>query len=68
MDIPLQEVTQILESRRSGICTCDSLKATIRSKAGEIQQKIAALGDLHRELNALLASWEDCGGRKSPVA
>ncbi len=68
MDIPLQEVTQILESRRSGICTCDSLKATIRSKAGEIQQKIAALGDLHRELNALLASWEDCGGRKPPVA
>jgi MerR family copper efflux transcriptional regulator len=68
MDIPLQDVTQILESRRSGICTCDSLKATIRSRAGEIQQKIAALGDLHRELNALLASWEDCGGRKSPVA
>ena len=68
MDIPLQDVTQILESRRSGICTCDSLKATIRSKAGEIQQKIAALGDLHCELNALLAIWEDCGGRKPPVA
>ena len=65
MEIPLQDVTRILESRRSGVCTCDSLKATIRSKAGEIEQKIAALGDLHRELEGLLNSWEDCGGRRS---
>jgi DNA-binding transcriptional MerR regulator len=65
MEIPLQDVTRILESRRSGVCTCASLKATIRSKAGDIAQKIAALGDLHRELEGLLNSWEDCGGRKS---
>ncbi|MEX0588468.1 MAG: MerR family transcriptional regulator [Cyanobium sp.] len=64
MDIPLQDVTRILESRRSGICTCESLTATIRSKAGEIEQKIYALRNLHQELNALLSSWEDCGGRK----
>ena len=68
MEIPLQNVTRILESRRSGICTCDSLKATIRSKAGEIEQKIAALGDLHRELEGLLNSWEDCGGRRSSTS
>lgn len=64
MEIPLQDVGQILESRRSGLCTCNSLQATIRSKAGEIEQKIAALRSLHVELNGLLSSWEDCGGRK----
>lgn len=64
MEIPLQDVNRILESRRSGICTCASLKATIRSKAGEIEQKIAALRHLHQELHGLLSSWEDCGGRK----
>ncbi|MFN9610841.1 MAG: MerR family transcriptional regulator, partial [bacterium] len=63
MDIPLQDVTQILESRRSGVCTCASLQATIRSKAGEIEQKIAALRDLHTELHGLLSRWEDCGGQ-----
>jgi len=64
MDIPLQDVTSILDSRRSGVCTCASLQATIRSKAGEIEQKISALNHLHQELNTLLSSWEDCGGRK----
>ena len=68
MDIPLHDVSRILESRRSGICTCASLQATIRSKAGEIEQKIAALGQLQQELNALLSSWEDCGGRKPSAA
>ena len=68
MDIPLQDVTRILESRRSGLCTCASLQSTIRSKAGEIEQKIAALRHLHQELNALLSSWEDCGGRKPSAA
>ena len=68
MEIPLQDVTRILESRRSGVCTCASLQATIRSKAGEIEQKITALRHLHRELNVLLSSWEDCGGRKPSAA
>ena len=68
MDIPLQDVTRILESRRSGICTCESLTATIRSKAGEIEQKIDALRHLHQELHGLLSSWEDCGGRKPSAA
>ena len=64
MEIPLQDVRQILESRRSGVCTCASLQDTIRSKAGEIEQKIAALRDLHSELEDLLNGWQDCGGRK----
>jgi DNA-binding transcriptional MerR regulator len=68
MDIPLQDVSRILESRRSGVCTCASLQSTIRSKAGEIEQKIYALHHLHQELNRLLSSWEDCGGRKPSAA
>ena len=64
MDIPLNEVTQILEARRSGLCTCRSLQATIHHKAGEIEQTIAALRQLQVELVELLRNWEDCGGRK----
>ena len=64
MEIPLHDVAQILESRRSGVCTCDSLQATIQIKAREIAEKIASLHTLQAELNGLLSSWEDCGGRK----
>ena len=64
MEIPLQDVRQILESRRLGVCTCDALQERIRGKAGEIEQKIAALRDLHAELQDLLSRWQDCGGRK----
>ncbi len=68
MEIPLQDVGRILESRRSGVCTCASLQETIRVKAGEIEQKIAALHALHGELTDLLRRWQDCGGRKAPAA
>ena len=68
MDIPLQDVTRILDSRRSGICTCASLQATIRRKTDEIEDKVTALRHLHQELNALLSSWEDCGGLKPAAA
>jgi MerR family transcriptional regulator, copper efflux regulator len=68
MDIPLQDVRQILESRRSGVCTCTTLQDTIRTKAGEIVHKIAALRDLHNELEDLLSRWQDCGGQKPSAA
>lgn len=64
MEIPLEDVRQILESRRSGVCTCDALQQRLRGKAGEIAQRIAALRDLHSELEDLLSRWQDCGGRK----
>ena len=64
LDIPLHDVIKILESRRSGICTCTSLQSTIRSKAGEIEHKITALRAMHVELMELLNHWQDCGGRK----
>jgi len=67
MEISLPDVRQILEARRSGICTCSDLKARIRSKAGEIGEKITAMQSLQSELFALLNSWEVCGSRR-PVA
>jgi DNA-binding transcriptional MerR regulator len=67
MEIPLPDVRQILEARRSGVCSCRDLKARIRSKAGEVGEKIAAMQSLQSELFALLNSWEACGGR-APAA
>jgi DNA-binding transcriptional MerR regulator len=64
LEIPLPDVMKILESRRSGICTCTSLQSTIRSKAGEIEEKISALRAMHIELMDLLNDWQECGGRK----
>ena len=64
MEIPLRDVWQILASRRSGVCTCSSLQATLGAKAGEIEQKVVALRSLHNALHTLLEGWEDCGGRK----
>ena len=64
MEIPLQDVQGILESRRSGLCTCSTaLQSRIRAKAGEIGQKIEALHSLQTELLTMLESWENCGGR-----
>ena len=63
LDIPLPTIAAVLEARRSGVCTCDDLQATIRSKAGEIEQRIADLQALHHELNDLLSTWQHCGGR-----
>ena len=63
MELPLTDVRQILEARRSGVCTCSDLKARIRSKAGEIGETITAMQNLQSELFALLNSWEACGGR-----
>jgi hypothetical protein len=67
MEIPLPDVRQILEARRSGFCTCHALQGRIRVKAGEIGEKIVALQGLQDELLAMLDSWEACGGR-TPAA
>ena len=62
LDISLPTIAAVLEARRSGVCTCDNLQATIRGKAGEIEQRIADLQELHRELTAMLSGWQSCGG------
>jgi MerR family copper efflux transcriptional regulator len=64
LEIPLPEIAQVLESRRSGVCSCAALQRTIAAKAGEIDQKLEALRSLQAELRQLLARWQDCGGRK----
>ena len=63
LELPLPTITAVLEARRSGVCTCDNLQTTIRTKAGEIEQRIADLQALHHELNGLLSTWQRCGGR-----
>jgi len=63
LDIPLPTIAAVLEARRSGVCTCNTLQATIRGKAGEIEQRIADLRALHSELKGMLTSWQRCGGR-----
>ena len=68
LHIPLPTITAVLKARRSGVCTCNNLQATIRDKAGEIQQRIADLQSLHAELNGLLSTWQRCGGRPAQVS
>jgi DNA-binding transcriptional MerR regulator len=65
LEIPLPNVLKILESRRSGVCTCASLQDTIRTKAGDIEAKITALREMHVESMELLGDWQECGGRKT---
>jgi DNA-binding transcriptional MerR regulator len=50
MELPLADVRQTLEARRSGVCTCSDLKARIRGKAGEIGEKIRAMQNLRGPL------------------
>ncbi|MEB3331950.1 MAG: MerR family transcriptional regulator [Synechococcaceae cyanobacterium] len=68
MQIPLQDVRRILETRRSGVCTCTSLQDMIRIMAGEIEKRIAALHDLQSERAALFSRWQVCASRKSSTA
>ena len=68
LDIPLPTITAVLEARRSGVCSCYSLQATILSKAGEIEQRIADLKSLHAELKGLLSTWKRCGGRPAQMS
>ncbi|QBE68592.1 Cu(I)-responsive transcriptional regulator [Synechococcus sp. WH 8101] len=63
MDLPLSAIHGVLSARRSGVCTCADLQATIRGKLGEIQSRIEALQSLESDLQAMLAGWQSCGGR-----
>lgn len=67
LEIPLPDVLKILESRRSGVCTCASLQDTIRTKAGAIEARITALRQLQMELLDLLDDWQECGGKRKSV-
>ncbi|MEO1002629.1 MAG: MerR family DNA-binding transcriptional regulator [Cyanobacteria bacterium J06638_7] len=64
LQIPLAETSALLRARRSGLCTCTSLQATIRQRLETIERTISDLAHLRRELASLLHDWQDCGGRK----
>lgn len=64
LEIPLVTIAAFLEARRSGLCSCDRLQAQLRSKAEEIEQRIADLQSLKAELTGMLAGWQSCGGRR----
>jgi MerR family transcriptional regulator, copper efflux regulator len=64
MDVPLPELARILEVRRSGVCNCSVLKASITTKIESIDQRIAELMAMKEELGGLLQGWRDCGGAK----
>ena len=66
MDVPLSELRRILEVRRSGVCNCTSLKSSIESRLGAIDQHIKDLDAMRHELGELLEQWQDCGGAKPP--
>ena len=63
MDLPLIAVHGVLTARRSGVCTCADLQATIRGKLDEIQGRLEDLQALESDLQTMLASWQSCGGR-----
>ena len=58
-----QAMAAVLEAKRSGVCNCSDLQATLRNKAGEITQRIEDLQSLQSELNTMLESWQFCGGK-----
>ncbi|MGB5136595.1 MAG: MerR family DNA-binding protein [Prochlorococcaceae cyanobacterium] len=64
LEIPLATIGEVLKVRRSGICHCNELRATIGSKAGEIEQRISDRQHLHGELTRMLDSRPACGGRR----
>ncbi|MEO1004143.1 MAG: MerR family transcriptional regulator [Cyanobacteria bacterium J06638_7] len=68
LEIPLPTIGAVLEARRSGVCQCDQLKATIGGKAAEIERRICDLQHLHRELAQMLEGWRSCGGRRQDAA
>jgi DNA-binding transcriptional MerR regulator len=64
MDVPIPELTRILEVRRAGVCNCSVLKDSIATKMESISLRIGELATMKDELARLLDSWQDCGGSK----
>lgn len=64
MDVPIAELSRILEVRRTGICNCSSLKGGLAAKLASIDQRIVELIEMKTELQRLLDGWQDCGGQR----
>lgn len=65
MDVPLSELRQILDVRRSGTCNCAVVKGSITDKIKSIDARVEELLATKAELARLLAMWRDCGGAKT---
>ena len=63
--MPLSQIKKLLEVRRSGICNCDVLKTSLANKVDTIDNSIAELLQMQKELRRMLQSWQDCGGTKT---
>lgn len=67
MEVPLSEIRQILEVRRSGVCNCDMVKSTICSRIDAMNRRLLELEGVRAELRRLLDTWQECGGEKISV-
>lgn len=65
LDMPVDEVKTFMETRRSGECSCERLKARIREKKEEIASKVQDLLLLEEAIEGMLTNWKERGGRKS---
>ena len=64
MDIPLSEIKDFLQARRSGVCSCKKLQGRMQQKALEIKTKINELYSLQGEIQIMIENWQGCGGVK----
>lgn len=65
LDMPVNEVKEFMETRRSGECSCMRLQARMREKKQEIRRTVQELVLLQDALDEMLSNWEECGGKKS---
>lgn len=64
MDIPLAEIRDFLQARRSGQCKCEKLQGRMKRKVLEINSKINELRILQGEIQKMAENWQECGGTK----
>lgn len=67
MDIPLVEIRDFLQARRSGQCKCEKLKGRMKRKVLEINSKINELRILQKEIQKMMEDWQKCGGTKEDL-
>jgi MerR family copper efflux transcriptional regulator len=56
LDMPVDEVRTFMESRRSGECSCERLKARMQEKKGEIASKVQELLLLQEAIDGMLTN------------
>jgi DNA-binding transcriptional MerR regulator len=62
LDTPLKQIHELLQSRRSGICHCNNVKNGLEHKILSLENQIKDLTTMRNDLQALIQSWQNCGG------